>query len=563
MSPNKEHKKITGSFYSPRELADYLAKLMVRAFGDNSKDTPITALDPAVGNSALLIALNKSLKSFTNKHFIGVDTDKEALMKSKSIVRNSQLYSFYQFDALYPSGTEASNGWSTFKTSNDIERFNFIICNPPWGADISSYQHLSTDFELAKGQYDIYDLFVETIVGNLSNGDVYGLILPDSIYRKEHSQTRYMLLRNTTITHIVRVGEFFFDDVNTSVSLIVGRKGHIEGNNVMCLHLSNQDSKDVKSGKATMSSIEKLKKHYIPQCDMENSGNFSIDMTDNDSRLISQIESFPPIDSFLSNTRGVELSKKGIIVQCPICKKWIPKPKEKECRCQHCLSSFNIESAKTETIIGSKHRQKSRGFISGEDLYRYICTSNKHILMDFDGINYKDCSLYASPKILVRKTGVGITSSIDYSNSVTNQVVYVLKRKLECPAHLPIEFFVAALNSRITTYYIIKKYGSSDWCTHPYMSQKMVNCLRVPNIEANDENVRLLDTIVYLVQTFSIGTVDAFNKEADIKIERIIAKFYGIDYSQFKIICETIANVEQLIPFKRLTNITAEEIYGV
>src|SRR5207245_17361 len=49
-----------------------------------------------------------------------------------------------------------------------------ILGNPPWGADLSVYASYLSGFELAKGQYDSYELFIERATQCLRPGDSLG-----------------------------------------------------------------------------------------------------------------------------------------------------------------------------------------------------------------------------------------------------------------------------------------------------------------------------------------------------------------------------------------------------
>jgi tryptophan synthase alpha subunit len=63
---------------------------------------------------------------------------------------------------------------------------------------------------LAKGQFDVFDLFTEVILKNLNENGVYGLILPDSVFSQEQARFRCLLSKNTTIDLIARLGEKYF-----------------------------------------------------------------------------------------------------------------------------------------------------------------------------------------------------------------------------------------------------------------------------------------------------------------------------------------------------------------
>ncbi len=57
----------------------------------------------------------------------------------------------------------------------------------------------------------------------------------------------------------------------------------------------------------------------------------------------------------------------------------------------------------------------------------------KRMVLHLDGINYKDPAIFFEDKLLIRKTGIGITASIDSSKSYTNQVVYHYVTKEKTP----------------------------------------------------------------------------------------------------------------------------------
>ena len=89
MSPvelyTKEERKINGVFYTPNFLAEYLAKKVVKYYGNENKIT--TVIDPACGDSILLRSFaNEFLdkKSKTLPKIFGVDKDINAIVSSTS-----------------------------------------------------------------------------------------------------------------------------------------------------------------------------------------------------------------------------------------------------------------------------------------------------------------------------------------------------------------------------------------------------------------------------------------------------------------------------------------------
>ena len=180
-----------------------------------------------------------------------------------------------------------------------------------------------------------------------------------------------------------------------------------------------------------------------------------------------------------------------------------------------------------------------------------------------EGINYKDLSIYNGDKILVRKTGVGITASLDYENSVTNQVVYILKLKPAFEKKLSLEFVLAVLNSRAMTYYLIKKFGENEWKSHPYLTQTMLVNLPFPKIDYDSAiTKKMINSVTKIVRNeVSHSKEKNISKANDLFIERVVAHIFKLNQTDYKAILETLSSSEQLIPIRRLLNCSTKEIF--
>ena len=558
-SESKFIRKSTGAFYTPPNLASYVASKMSKLF---PKKHSITILDPAVGDGALLLAF----QPFANSKqvlFAGVDINEDAIESTSEKMKRKNLSThLFCTDTLSPYNLDLKSGWNKIKERLNIDFFDAIISNPPWGADFDKSDSATSVLSTAIGQYDIYDLFLELSIELLSEGGVYGFIIPDSIYRKEHYSIRKKLLSETTIKFIARIGEFIFDGVSTSVSVVIGYKSKPSNENICsCVHFPNKIAKLIAANKMSFSAAEKgivhpCKQQFFIDSDFA----LSIDVAQSDLDIIDILDSSPTVGQYLSSHRGVELSKKGNVVQCPKCQYWMPMPKNGtlQYKCNHCKNAFIIDSAVSDIIISKNipEDNNSAPFLSGEDLERYFYQSKSRIRYNFEGINYKNLSIYNQPKILVRKTGVGITAVLDYHNHIVNQVVYLLTPKT-CAQHIPIEFFIAVINSRIITYYIIKKYGLANWCTHPYLSQTMVEKLPIPDFHSFTVNEwECVNRISVLVK--QIYSTQLINNDTDIEIEKKLLTLFNINESSFLDMLNAIESVEQMIPFKRLLKIPKE-----
>jgi len=564
MSHTKERKKELGAFYTPDILADLLAR-MVLSLCKLSKNTSITSLDPAMGDGVLLKFLlqHTQKRGFENK-LIGIDIDEIAITSSNKRFCNKDCQ-FIHTDALYPLGCSTpSDGWKIFSKKYLPNGVDIIVSNPPWGANIEQYTSIAKDFNSAIGQFDIYDLFIETIIANLKEGGVYGIIVPDSIYNQEHYATRKLLLSSTTLKGIIRLGEGFFSDVNFAVSIIYGIKKKPTTHSVACAHLTNSDKKAILSGESSIYNIVKKRSIKVPVKRMFSSDySFTVDVSADDIPILSKLRKYDTLSSFISCKRGVELSKRGYVLQCLNCMKWFPEPRRASSltKCPHCGCDVVIEDATRNCIISAEKKSESEPLIVGEDIGRYIVSVNRYIAQNISGIKYKPFSMYKGPKVVVRKTGVGLSAGIDYTDSYVNQVVYIIKPKETVESLITTEVISAFLCSRILTYVIIKEKGSIGWTSNPYLSQKDVETLPFPIIDYNDEkSVLALQTITNLVQSY-IKDAKVLPLKIDAEIEKNVAYLYKINQKEYKTIMSTISQVEQMIPFSRLLNIKTEDIF--
>ena len=552
MEYNKEKKRALGAFYTPQVLSDLLASLLVPLCKVTSTSS-ITALDPATGDSILLESFEKlAQKEGIDVSLVGIDIDKTAIIKSKKKFENNKTKcKFINTDALYPMGnSNPTNGWDALIRKYIPNGIDLIVSNPPWGANIEHYVFLPRDFKTATGQYDIYDLFIETIIANLKQEGVYGLIVPDSIYCQEHKMAREILFTNTTIKGILR--------------MVYGIKRSCADYDILCSHISNSEKKAILSGETDIHNLVKSKSIKVSAKQMIASDfSFTVDVSQIDLPIIQKLKKCDTVDTYTSCQRGVELSKKGVVIQCPKCGEWFPIPRNKKetTTCPHCKADTTIAKANHTCIITNRKEKNCVPMIVGEDIGRFSVSSNRFIRQGLKGINYKSSVLYQGPKVLVRKTGVGITAGIDYNNSLTNQVVYIVKPKESAHPLITAEVIAAILCSRLITYVIIKRKGSIGWTSNPYLSQKDVNSLPFPKLAFQKrQTVTALNRLTELVrENFKTGKV--LSNDIDVEIERNVAILYNIGSKEYETIFNTIEQVEQMIPFRRLLNIHVEDIF--
>jgi len=255
MTTLDQYRKQNGVVYTPRLLADHLAKKVLSFyFNDELKGNnyinnieKIKIFDPACGNGELLAGIWRSLinsekliSQITKNTFspqdilFGVDIDYESTVVTQKLI-NSLIgpipqvnkYNTYKTNALIPSNLHSvSDAWKQILFDFGVPNgFDIIIANPPWGADTTSYvnQINSSIYKLMQGQFDSSDLFIELSLQLLKPDGLIAFIIPDSLFARDKKALREYLLKNTEIQYIARLGEGFFQDIARGCVLLIAK----------------------------------------------------------------------------------------------------------------------------------------------------------------------------------------------------------------------------------------------------------------------------------------------------------------------------------------------------
>jgi len=598
--------KENGVVYTPSILADYLADKVIayccasssagyergsaKASDVVSSLVNIKIIDPACGNGELLISAWNALERYAlsignheagamlnpRQVLCGVDIDRVAIDKTKDRVKSlmggridASDYNLLAANALFPFDLESSKeGWDIIKRRfNARDGFDILIANPPWGAQIDSYrERLSNEeFSLYKGQFDTSDLFVELAISIIRPGGFFAFIIPDSLFAQERASLRRLLLDRTEIRFIGRFGERIFPTINRACAILICRKGKADDSTTIdCLRLSPELRRKIIKGESTFKEADDRLVHKIPQGRFAANRGFMFDIYAKmgEQQILEILNGAKQtFRNHLSSSRGVELSKSGKVCRCYNCNKWLPYPNSKTPRCLHCGTKLVLDNIEQANIIHREPRQKSSPIIVGEDIGRYLIKRRNWISTDRIGINYKKQAIYKGPKILVRKTGVGLLASIDYEDSMTNQVVYLFRLKKEAEA-LPLEFFLGLLNSRALYYYLVKTSGEIEWRSHPYLTQAQVLDLPLPNVDLKSEKVSKTARQIKQMLAPYLSERKTLPPDADAKIEYLVANLYGLSKRHYRCIYDTLRDVEQLLPIKSLNVISIVDIFG-
>ncbi|AHM76350.1 N-6 DNA methylase [Yersinia hibernica] len=565
-----ERSKKNGAVYTPRYLATYLADKIFhyeKVFNGSNDKVSYNILDPACGDGELLSAIYRTMADGYNLNLIGVDIDKKAIKKAESNIPD--IFKGIIDNALCPMGLTRQVGWGIINKNLKIkDGYDFIIANPPWGADITNYKKLIEEgcYELYSGQSDTSDLFLELSLDILKKDGLLAFIVPDSIFYQDRAKLRKVLLDKTNILFIGRFGEKIFKDINRGCAIIICHKSTPNNKHeVECFRLPVDAKNNILKGFDSLSAAESRYKHKVLQERFYSTSDylFNLDIDISLEKTYSRIARHKNrFGELVHNYRGIELSKKGKVVRCFNCNKWSPLPKNNILFCKFCHSSSEVSSLNTDVIIHKFPEKNCKPLIVGENINRYKISYEFCIAEGKNGINYKKDEIYIGDKILVRKTGIGISASIDYTSSLTNQVVYIFKLKKTAASHISIELLLAILNSRAIFFFVAMSNGEIEWKSHPYVTQKQVLDIPIPDLTLLDRNliVKINSMNETIRKTLSSGF--EITKDIDIEIERVVAEIYGLTVDDYNSIYSAIDKSQELISVKALKKISVNDIFN-
>lgn len=537
-----------GAVYTPGPLADWVATLLTRFLPSN----PGPIVDPACGDGALLHALRRNKRDW---ELVGVDVNGAATTRARRTLGN-QIKLFTR-DALIPMPSRrAIEGWYKLLGGRQA---GGIIANPPWGArPRHSREALAqAGYVLARGQFDSFELFMELTLGILEKNGIGAFIVPDSIFLPEHQKLRALLLKCSSLLVIARLGEGFFDTVYRGAVVVVFRNASpSEDHIVECLRINKQWRDQIFSGEKTIYDAERSLKHPVPQSRFigDPATRFDIDLTERECAPIAKLEQH--IDGWtdwLQSGRGVELSKKGYVLICPYCEYACPAPRTlgTNHKCIWCGTSYRLTSARREQIIYSTQpsRTESEPIIVGEDVNRYAVQPSRFIRTGVRGINYKTDAIFKDRKIVIRKTGVGIKAAIDTTGALTNQVVFIysLRLGMRTPSFL-LDYFLGVLCSRIMLAYYLKKVGENEWRSHPYITQRVISELPVPNVREGTKEWAQARAIAHAVTQRSKSNLI----DDDLIVERLVAGLFQLSKQDCAWVINVLESAQSLEPIRTM-----------
>lgn len=537
-----------GVVYTPKTLANFTAKLLLSETDTDLFASNRTArvLDPACGEGILLREFSSEFIRIHNRPIksIGVDVDREVIAKNKECF-STNTYKFMCRNTIIPS--EKHTAYDYWR--RELKDVSFVIANPPWSSEkVFAKSELSqAGYEFYTGQYDSYVLFIELCLKLIKKDGMLAFIIPDSLFSGENKKLREYLVKHTQIRVVARLGEKLFPNVNRATSIIVLKNSLPTSDSVTkCYRLDTTDRRHFLSGSLDIFASYNQKNHRVLQKRFADNQNyvFDIDAREEEEALLDKIYA-NHIDwkSSFHFGRGVEISKSGVVVRCEHCQT-VQGYSKKHLHvgnkvCPFCNKTTIVSKGNTFQIISETPITGYVPMYVGENLHRYSFDGIRYILPNVNGINYKSDKLYYPPKILIRKTGLGIYACIDYESTYTSQTIYSCNH-IQTNNDIPLEYYLGVLNSRVMYYYYLKKYGENEWKSHPYLTKDIIFSLPIKQVDTT--NLEICQKIAYLVRKIQ----NNYSRQLDLEIEQLVLKLYDIGREELDILMNELNTLPDL-----------------
>ena len=181
-------KKAHGAIYTPKTLADFVAKQIVHASETPYRNRPLRILDPAVGQGELLVSLLNSLGGITNTkiELCGFETNSSEMERAEARIKQEfpavslhfELKNFLEVASKPRVGSSCQRG--ELLDQEELPTYDLIIANPPYvrtqilGSDQA--REIAIQFQLS-GRVDLYHAFILGISNVLASTGVAGIIV--------------------------------------------------------------------------------------------------------------------------------------------------------------------------------------------------------------------------------------------------------------------------------------------------------------------------------------------------------------------------------------------------
>ena len=526
-----------GSVYTPEALANWVAAELLE-YASRSPSGIRRALDPACGNGILLDAIRRLAPAPID--LVGIDLDRVAAAQCWSnLAPPTDIRVGDALDPTFP--------WSS------IEPPNLIIMNPPWGTpdahERDRYRKLG--YELAVGQFDIFELFVERALRTVPKGGHIALILPDSVFESEHQPLRKFIL-NHTLLLVARLGEGMFPDIFRGTVVVILRVGAPSGDHLVeCLLVPPTVRKSLNTGKLNLERIKGKYSHMVPQERFIANRRhvFDINNVETDTDVLQKYKTPHRFDwqRHVVLARGIEIGRDGETIRCSNCgiHRAIPirPPEDAYVVCRYCDARTEFGIASRRIVANEAVQADWYPLIVGRDVDRYSVVPSRFIELGVTGIRYKPMEHFQAKKLLFRKTGVGLRAAVDESHAAVNQSVFYVVAQSANRDWL-LDYLEGIINSRPMLAWHLAMTGENQWRSFPYWTATKLKELPIPDPDSSGDVTGVAKSVAKLARQARRGDIDA-----ELGIDELVSQLYALEESEKEWVGGLLASAQQSLKY--------------
>ncbi len=364
--------------------------------------------------------------------------------------------------------------------NGNFEGFDVVMGNPPYISikeiPQNHKQYCIENYKTAKGQFDLYTLFIEKSFDLLNNHGSFSMITSNTYFSNKNLQPiRKFLLDNVKIEKLVNLDESVFKEAKLDVGITFYNKD-----------VCKDDYKiNIIPNKACFlnNTAYSLPKNYF---DKSENNTFTIHILPSDYQIFNKMKENAILLSEIANiNRGIEYGSNSKEI------KSTPKKDTFPIIVGHSIEKYRIKEF--EGYAKFKENDKS---------------------------NYKNFELYSKPRILVQrirnlslKTRL-VATYTDETVLCTNTLRVITIKK----PNFDYKYILALLNSRLINYYFSKHYINKD--IYAYQLGQ------IP-IKKADRNIQ--EKICNIVSEIEKSSSDKQKLKSQTQIDKIVYKLYGLN----------------------------------
>ncbi len=372
--------------------------------------------------------------------------------------------------------------------AGDFLGFDVVIGNPPYvstkGIKIELKDYYLSNYEVSKGQFDLYWLFTERAYNLLHTDSYFAFITSNTfISNKDCDFFRKFLIENTTLVEIVNLDETIFTDASLDVAIFRYRK-NIQDNYIISVAKNKE-------------SFLAFERNELPKSKVLTSPTFDfrINLTETDWEIVTKVEKNPRLSEFVEIARGMEFGGNS-------------------------------------KLIKKEYFKNSLPIIKGNSISKYaIKKFEGYVEHDSDNLSvFKNLPLYTTPRILLQRIRNLSLKDRIVATYTTEQIYCTNTVRIMLPKEtneINLKTLTGILNSKLINYYFWMNFMNKD--IYSYQLQQIpiaANRKIQHNIQA------IVEEILQLKQTNSVADIGILESQ----IDQLVYQLYGLTEEEIAIV---------------------------